>query len=168
MYALAVVRVRAVFPGSRSIALSLKTAWGSSTASQTKCAGLSVERTTSYCPFDNALKQVMKPEFINRIDEIVVFTPLEKSDVEKIADIMLKNLEKRLEDHGITLEISEEAKAHLVDKGYDKEYGARPMRRTIQRQVEDKLSEEILKGNISDNGKVKITLVDGQLDFSEE
>ena len=116
----------------------------------------------------NALKQVMKPEFINRIDEIVVFTPLEKPDVEKIADIMLKNLEKRLEDHGITLEISEDAKAHLVDKGYDKEYGARPMRRTIQRQVEDKLSEEILKGNISDNGKVKITLVDGQLDFSEE
>lgn len=116
----------------------------------------------------NALKQVMKPEFINRIDEIVVFTPLEKTDVEKIADIMLKNLEKRLEDHGITLEISDEAKAHLVDKGYDKEYGARPMRRTIQRQVEDKLSEEILKGNISDNGKVKITLVDGQLDFSEE
>ncbi|MDY5657596.1 MAG: ATP-dependent Clp protease ATP-binding subunit, partial [Eubacteriales bacterium] len=116
----------------------------------------------------NALKQVMKPEFINRIDEIVVFTPLEKPDVEKIADIMLKNLEKRLKDHGITLEISDEAKAHLVDKGYDKEYGARPMRRTIQRQVEDKLSEEILKGNISDNGKVKITLVDGQLDFSEE
>ena len=116
----------------------------------------------------NALKQVMKPEFINRIDEIVVFTPLEKPDVEKIADIMLKNLEKRLEEHGITLEISDEAKAHLVDKGYDKEYGARPMRRTIQRQVEDKLSEEILKGNISDNGKVKITLVDGQLDFSEE
>ena len=115
----------------------------------------------------NALKQVMKPEFINRIDEIVVFTPLEKPDVEKIADIMLKNLEKRLEDHSITLEISDEAKAHLVDKGYDKEYGARPMRRTIQRQVEDKLSEEILKGNISDNGKVKITLVDGQLDFSE-
>lgn len=70
-----------------------------------------------------------------------------------------------MEDHGITLEISDEAKAHLVDKGYDKEYGARPMRRTIQRQVEDKLSEEILKGNISDNGKVKITLVDGQLDF---
>lgn len=64
----------------------------------------------------NALKQVMKPEFINRIDEIVVFTPLEKPDVEKIADIMLKNLEKRLEDHGITLEISDEAKAHLVDK----------------------------------------------------
>lgn len=116
----------------------------------------------------NALKQVMKPEFINRIDEIVVFTPLEKPDVEKIADIMLKNLEKRLKDHGITFEISDEAKAYLVDKGYDKEYGARPMRRTIQRQVEDKLSEEILKGNISDNGKVKITLVDGQLDFSEE
>lgn len=62
------------------------------------------------------MKQVMKPEFINRIDEIVVFTPLEKPDVEKIADIMLKNLEKRLEDHGITLEISDEVKAHLVDK----------------------------------------------------
>lgn len=116
----------------------------------------------------NALKEVMKPEFINRIDEIVVFAPLEKQDVEKIADIMLKNLEKRLEEHGITLEIDKEAKAYLVDKGYDKEYGARPMRRTIQRRVEDKLSEEILLGNVKENSVVKISLKDGELSFENE
>ena len=116
----------------------------------------------------NALKEVMKPEFINRIDEIVVFAPLEKQDVEKIADIMLKNLEKRLEEHGITLEIDKEAKAYLVDKGYDKEYGARPMRRTIQRRVEDKLSEEILLGNVKKNSVVKISLKDGELSFENE
>ncbi len=116
----------------------------------------------------NALKEVMKPEFINRIDEIVVFAPLEKQDVEKIADIMLKNLEKRLEKHGITLEIDKEAKAYLVDKGYDKEYGARPMRRTIQRRVEDKLSEEILLGNVKENSVVKISLKDGELSFENE
>ena len=110
----------------------------------------------------------MKPEFINRIDEIVVFAPLEKQDVEKIADIMLKNLEKRLEEHGITLEIDKEAKAYLVDKGYDKEYGARPMRRTIQRRVEDKLSEEILLGNVKENSVVKISLKDGELSFENE
>lgn len=116
----------------------------------------------------NALKEVMKPEFINRIDEIVVFAPLEKQDVEKIADIMLKNLEKRLEEHGITLEIDKEAKAYLVDKGYDKEYGARPMRRTIQRRVEDKLSEEILLGNVKEKSVVKISLKDGELSFENE
>lgn len=116
----------------------------------------------------NALKEVMKPEFINRIDEIVVFAPLEKQDVEKIADIMLKNLEKRLDEHGITLEIDKEAKAYLVDKGYDKEYGARPMRRTIQRRVEDKLSEEILLGNVKENSVVKISLKDGELSFENE
>ena len=64
--------------------------------------------------------------------------------------------------------MTDAAKNVVLDNSYKKEYGARPMRRTIQRQVEDKLSEEILKGNISDNGNVKITLVDGQLDFSEE
>ena len=116
----------------------------------------------------NALKEVMKPEFINRIDEIVVFAPLEKQEVEKNADIMLKNLEKRLEEHGITLEIDKEAKAYLVDKGYDKEYGARPMRRTIQRRVEDKLSEEILLGNVKENSVVKISLKDGELSFENE
>ncbi len=116
----------------------------------------------------NALKEVMKPEFINRIDEIVVFAPLEKQDVEKIADIMLKNLEKRLEEHGITLEIDKEAKAYLVDKGYDKEYGARPMRRTIQRRVEDKLSEEILLGHVKENSVVKISLKDDELSFENE
>lgn len=116
----------------------------------------------------DALKQVMKPEFINRIDEIVVFTPLDKSDIEKISDIMLRNLEKRLAEHEITLEIDDAAKEFLVDKGYDKEYGARPMRRAIQRQVEDRLSEEILRGTVSFGSTVLIGLSDNELTFTQK
>ncbi len=114
-----------------------------------------------------ALKQVMKPEFINRIDEIVVFAPLEKADIEKIANIMIKSLEKRLEERNIKISISEEAKEFLVNKGYDKEYGARPLRRTIQREVEDKLSEEILKGSIAIGDKVDITFENNALCFKK-
>ena len=113
----------------------------------------------------DALKQVMKPEFINRIDEIVVFTPLEKEDIEKIADIMLAALKKRLSEHEIDVEIDKEARDFIVEKGYDKEYGARPLRRTIQRQIEDKLSEEILKGTVSRGDKVLVGLKDGELTF---
>ncbi len=115
-----------------------------------------------------ALKQVMKPEFINRIDEIVVFQPLEKTDIEKIADILLKGLEKRLSEHEIKIDISKDAKQFLVDKGYDREYGARPLRRTIQRLVEDRLSEEILKGNLKTGCTVDIALVGDELTFTPE
>ncbi|MEG1612795.1 MAG: ATP-dependent Clp protease ATP-binding subunit [Clostridia bacterium] len=112
-----------------------------------------------------ALKQVMKPEFINRIDEIIVFCPLEKDDIDKIATIMIKNLENRLAERDIKIEVSKEAKAYLVDKGYDKEYGARPLRRTIQRQVEDRLSEEILKNTVNLGDTVDISLENNELTF---
>ena len=144
---------------------------GASEISKTKRLGFGADDTAYDDLRDlqiEALKEVMKPEFINRIDEIVVFAPLEKTDIEKIADILLKNLEKRLTEHEIKIKIDNDAKQFLVDKGYDKEYGARPLRRTIQRMVEDRLSEEILKGNLKTGSTVDITLVDGALNFIAE
>ena len=114
-----------------------------------------------------ALKEAMKPELINRIDEIIFFHRLTKEDIEKIADIMFASLEKRLEERSVTVEMSEEAKDYIVGEGYNEEYGARPLRRTIQRLVEDRLSEMLLSGRISDGDKVAVTVKDGALDFEK-
>ena len=115
-----------------------------------------------------ALKEAMKPELINRIDEIIFFHRLTKDDIEKIADIMFASLEKRLEERSVTVEMSEEAKDYIVGEGYNEEYGARPLRRTIQRLVEDRLSEMLLSGRISDGDKVAVTIKDGTLDFEKK
>ena len=93
-----------------------------------------------------SLKNTMKPEIVNRIDEIVVFEMLKKEHLVKIADLMFESLAKRLEEKDINVSISDKAKSFVVDAGYDIEYGARPLRRTIQRLVEDRLSEALLKG----------------------
>lgn len=103
-----------------------------------------------------ALKKAMKPEIVNRIDEIVVFSKLEKEHLISIADLMLSSLEKRLQEQGVSMEITDSAKDFLVQAGYDSEYGARPLRRTIQRLVEDVLSEKIIRGEIGSGDKVKI------------
>ena len=116
----------------------------------------------------DALKEAMKPELINRIDEIIFFHRLTKDDIEKIADIMFASLEKRLEERSVTVEMSEEAKDYIVGEGYNEEYGARPLRRTIQRLVEDRLSEMLLSGRISDGDKVAVTVKDGALDFEKK
>src|SRR5699024_3105874 len=96
----------------------------------------------------DALKEAMKPELINRIDEIIFFHRLGKDDLEKIADIMFAALEKRLAERNVTVELDPSAKELIVGEGYNEEYGARPLRRTIQRLVEDRLSEMILSGSI--------------------
>ena len=114
-----------------------------------------------------ALKEAMKPELINRIDEIIFFHRLTRDDLEKIADIMFAALEKRLEERGITLALDEAAKEFIVKEGYNEEYGARPLCRTIQRLVEDKMSELILAGKIADGDKVAATVKDGALDFQK-
>ena len=116
----------------------------------------------------NALKEAMKPELINRIDEIIFFHRLTKDDIRQIADIMFSALEKRLEERNVTVSISEEAKDFIVGEGYNEEYGARPLRRTVQRLVEDKLSEMLLAGKITDGDKVSVTLKDGALDFAKQ
>lgn len=103
-----------------------------------------------------ALKGAMKPEIINRIDEIVVFKKLDKENIVKIANLMFSSLAKRLEERGVSVEITDKAKEYIANVGYDAEYGARPLRRTIQRLVEDKLSEKLIRGEIGANDKVKI------------
>ena len=103
-----------------------------------------------------ALKDAMKPELINRIDEIIIFRRLTKENIEIIADLMFANLKKRLDEKDITLNLTDRAKTYIVSQGYNEEYGARPLRRAIQRLVEDKLSEMVLTGNLTDGDTIHI------------
>lgn len=112
-----------------------------------------------------ALKGAIKPEIINRIDEIVVFKKLDKASLLKIADLMFASLEKRLESKDISVTITQSAKDYIVSEGYDAEYGARPLRRTLQRLVEDKLSEKLIRAEISSGDKVKIDFDGNNLVF---
>jgi ATP-dependent Clp protease ATP-binding subunit ClpC len=96
------------------------------------------------------LKQYFRPEFLNRLDEIIVFRQLKEEEIKEIADIMLKEVCKRLQEQGITLEVSEKFKDRLVKEGYNPAYGARPLRRAIMRLLEDSLAEEILSGRVKD------------------
>jgi ATP-dependent Clp protease ATP-binding subunit ClpC len=112
---------------------------------------------------DSAIKTMFSPEFINRLDGIVYFKKLKKEDMISILNIQLQKLESRLSDKHITLNISKTCKEFLVDKGFDEKYGARPLRRSIQKYLEDPLSEELLSGLIKDGSEVKIK-VDKKLD----
>lgn len=94
-----------------------------------------------------AMKQLFNPEFVNRLDEAIVFKSLEKEDIEHIIGIMMERVNKRIAERNIHLTLSESARTFLVDKGYDPEYGARPMRRVIQKYIEDPLSQLIIEGN---------------------
>jgi len=105
---------------------------------------------------EDALKRVFNPEFLNRIDDIIVFHPLEKQHIFKIIDITAGKLFKRLHEMGIEVEIDEKAKEFLVDKGYDQKYGARPLKRALQKYVEDPLAEEMLKGRFTEGSTIRI------------
>lgn len=100
-----------------------------------------------------ALQKKFSPEFLNRIDQIITFNSLEEKDLNKIIDLELADLNKRLALQGFTIRLSDEAKKFLVTKGYDKQYGARPLKRSIQRYIEDLLSESMLKGEIEKNNE---------------
>ncbi|SEF86723.1 ATP-dependent Clp protease ATP-binding subunit ClpC [Caloramator fervidus] len=113
------------------------------------------------------LKKTFRPEFLNRIDEIIVFHPLEDKDIEKIADLMLKNVIKRLKELDVEITYDEDVVKHLAKQGFDPTYGARPLRRAITRAVEDKLSEEMLKGNIQKGDKVRMKVVDNEIVFEK-
>ena len=109
------------------------------------------------------LKKEFRPEFLNRIDEIIVFKPLDEKEIEKIVDLMLTASTKRLEDRDIEVSVTDELKKYIAKKGFDVTYGARHLRRAIQNLVEDKLAEEILDGKIKDGDKVKLTYQDGEV-----
>ncbi len=98
----------------------------------------------------SALKKAFSPEFLNRLDDVVVFNSLTKEDIHKIIDISLAKLFSRITDLGYKIELSDKAKDYLSEKGYDKQYGARPLNRAIQKYLEDAIAEEILKGELSD------------------
>ena len=110
-----------------------------------------------------SLKRYFKPEFINRIDVVCIFEPLKKEDIGKIAGILLDKFEKNLMERGIELEISPEALDYVVTKGYDAEYGARPLRRVIEQTIEDKIAEGIISGRVRDNSLVRVDLEGGEI-----
>ncbi len=111
------------------------------------------------------LKKSFRPEFLNRVDDIIVFHPLDEENIRNIVGIMLQVLIKRLSQNGIKLEVSDEAKGHLAKKGYDPVFGARPLRRSIQSMVEDQLAEKMLDGSVKPGDSVNVTLVDDKLEF---
>ena len=113
------------------------------------------------------VKRLFKPEFLNRIDEIIVFHQLTKEHMKGIADIMLRGIIKRSKEQlGITLTVGEAARDYLIDKGYDDKYGARPLRRTIQSLLEDKMAEEMLDGHIKAGGQVDVGFDGEKLTFA--
>jgi ATP-dependent Clp protease ATP-binding subunit ClpC len=105
---------------------------------------------------ENALKKAFTPEFLNRIDDIVIFEPLEREDIHKIIDIELSHLFKRIMDLGYKIEVNDQAKDFLVEKGWDAQYGARPLKRAIQKYVEDPLAEEIIKHNLAEGDLILV------------
>ncbi|QEK11132.1 ATP-dependent Clp protease ATP-binding subunit [Crassaminicella thermophila] len=114
------------------------------------------------------LRRNFRPEFLNRIDEVIVFHALEQEHINEIVELMIKDLTKRMKELNIKIEISEAAKKLLGEKGFDPEYGARPLKRAIRRMLEDALSEEILKGNISKNDDIFVDVEDGKIVFKNK
>ena len=116
----------------------------------------------------DSLKETFRPEFLNRVDEIVIFEQLNPEQLIKIVDLMLEDTKKALADKDITMVVSEQAKKFLLEKGTDIKYGARPLRRAIQRYLEDELSDKILRKELLNNQTVTINFVDDKLIFSVE
>ncbi len=112
---------------------------------------------------DALLKQQFRPEFLNRLDEIIFYKPLAKTEIMRIVDLMLNDLQKRLDDKHIRINVSPEAKEHIVDCGYDPNFGARPLRRFIQRKVETLIAKKIIGSNLSAGDIIDISLENGEL-----
>ncbi|MCB0375643.1 MAG: AAA family ATPase, partial [Sinomicrobium sp.] len=114
------------------------------------------------------LKQTLRPEFLNRIDDIVMFTPLSESDITEIVKLQLRNLTKMLSRQHITIDATGEAVAYIAQKGFDPQYGARPVKRVIQREVLNALSKEILSGKITADSIILIDAFDDTLVFRNQ
>lgn len=112
------------------------------------------------------LKMKIRPEFLNRIDEIVMFTPLEKKEIQEIVDIQVKSVQKMLAANGVTLEVTKPALELLAEDGYDPEFGARPVKRTIQRMVLNQLSKDILSQKVNRETPIRIDRKGDELVFT--
>jgi ATP-dependent Clp protease ATP-binding subunit ClpC len=117
---------------------------------------------------ERAMRETFRPEFLNRIDEIIIFEPLSLKDVEKIVDLQLKSIAERMRESGISIHLTEPARNWLAQKGYDASFGARPLRRAIQRYIENPLSIQLLKGVFHPGDMVLVDEVDNQLVFERE
>ena len=111
---------------------------------------------------NEALKKQFRPEFLNRLDDVIIFHKLTKDDAAKICDKMILTLQKQLKEREINVKVSSRARLKLVEEGYSEEFGARPLKRTICKLVEDRLSEEILQGHIPSGGTVIIDEEDAE------
>lgn len=113
------------------------------------------------------LRRTFRPEFLNRLDEVIVFHSLKEEQIRSIVDIMIKDLEKRLRKRDIDIDVTEGTKEFIADQGFDSQYGARPLERTIRKMIEDQLAEEILRGNVTKDSKIKIDYDGEKLEFSK-
>ncbi|HEY4024813.1 MAG TPA: AAA family ATPase, partial [Candidatus Dormibacteraeota bacterium] len=136
--------------------------------------GSHVIQELSHRPFDEVRARVLevlrghfRPEFLNRVDEIIVFRPLTQDQLAAIVDIQLAALQRRLADRNIELHVTEAARKLLAERGWDPVYGARPLKRTIQRLVQDPLALMILEGRFRDGDHVVVDVADGELTFRE-
>ena len=112
---------------------------------------------------EGELKNHFRPEFINRLDEIIMFKPLTKDNITHIIDLLITNLNKRIEDKGISIEISKEAKEFIVKQGYDPVYGARPLKRYLQKTVETLAAKLILSDSLKEGDNIKIVVENNEL-----
>ena len=117
---------------------------------------------------DEELKRHFKPEFLNRVDDVIVFPQLKKSELLQIVDLFTKRLAERLLDRDMSIELSQAAKERLIDVGFDPALGARPLRRAMQREIEDRLSESMLSGQLESGHHIKVNFVDGEFVFHNE
>ena len=117
---------------------------------------------------ENALKEIFRPEFLNRVDEIISFDSLDKEQLLQIVELLLKNTRRALDNKNIKLYVSEDAKQYILEKGTDLKYGARPLRRAIQRYIEDEISEMILKGEIEQYQTIEVTMEGENLKFTSK
>ena len=114
------------------------------------------------------MKKAFRPEFINRIDDIIVFSHLSKEEIREIVDLMMRDLFKRLDERGLSMLVTDEVKDFLATDGYSEAYGARPLRRLIQSKVEDALAEEILTGKYHEGDTIVLDMKDGKMFLSKQ
>ena len=143
---------------------------GARLITEKKSLGFSNEEENSSEEYEKTKKEVMaelkkefRPEFLNRIDETIVFHKLTDNEIDKIIDLMLKEVQNRMKEQGIDIKIQNSVKKLIAEKGVDKSYGARPLRRAIQTIVEDALAESILDGNIKKGQEIKLSAKDGKI-----
>lgn len=117
---------------------------------------------------EESLKNTFRPEFLNRIDEIIIFEPLDMEDVIAIVDLQMKEVRSRLSDHGLEIELTDKANKWLAEQGYDKDFGARPLKRALQRYVESPLSVKLLQGEFNKGDRVLVDAKDGELIFKHQ